>query len=67
MGTMRITIGTRRAIDPLGAEGADYRTFRGGSWWVETRYLRSAYRDRHVPEYRHFSLGFRVARGSSVR
>jgi formylglycine-generating enzyme required for sulfatase activity len=55
------------AIDPLGAERADYRTFRGGSWCVETRYLRSAYRDRHAPEFRHFSVGFRVARGSSVR
>ncbi len=54
-------------VDPLGAEGTDYRTFRGGSWRVEARYLRSAYRDRHAPEYRHCSVGFRVARGSSER
>jgi formylglycine-generating enzyme required for sulfatase activity len=54
-------------IDPLGAERAEYRTFRGGSWRVEARYLRSANRDRHAPEFRHFSLGFRVARGSSAR
>jgi eukaryotic-like serine/threonine-protein kinase len=55
------------AVDPLGAAGADYRTFRGGSWLVEPRYLRSANRDRHAPEYRHSTVGFRVARGSSVR
>jgi eukaryotic-like serine/threonine-protein kinase len=54
-------------IDPLGAERAEYRTFRGGSWRVEAHYLRSANWDGHAPEFRHFSVGFRVARGSSVR
>jgi formylglycine-generating enzyme required for sulfatase activity len=49
-------------IDPLGAERAEYRTFRGGSWRDETRYLRSAYRDGHAPEFRYLSVGFRVAR-----
>jgi hypothetical protein len=54
-------------IDPFRPEWADDRTFRGGSWCVEARYLRSAYRDRHAPQYRHSTMGFRVARGSSVR
>jgi formylglycine-generating enzyme required for sulfatase activity len=54
-------------VDPLGAVSADYRSFRGGSWHVAACYLRSAYRGSHAPEYRHSSVGFRVARGSSVR
>jgi formylglycine-generating enzyme required for sulfatase activity len=54
-------------IDPFRAEWADDRTLRGGSWRAEACDLRSACRGSHVPEYRHSSLGFRVARGSSVR
>jgi formylglycine-generating enzyme required for sulfatase activity len=58
---------TSPGVDPLGAEGADYRILRGGSWRDKAGCLRSAYRGRHAPEYRHPSMGFRVARGSSVR
>jgi formylglycine-generating enzyme required for sulfatase activity len=38
------------------------RVLRGGSWVDTARNLRSAYRNRNVPEYRHPTVGFRVAR-----
>lgn len=40
--------------------GGQYRVLRGGSWDYNANYLRSAYRDRNVPDYRNISLGFRV-------
>jgi formylglycine-generating enzyme required for sulfatase activity len=46
---------------------AEYRIFWGGSCYDEARYLRSANRNYHAPEYRYHSVGFRVALGSSVR
>lgn len=39
-----------------------YRVVRGGSWLSDSRYLRAAYRNGYTPDYRHDSLGFRVAR-----
>jgi formylglycine-generating enzyme required for sulfatase activity len=38
------------------------RVLRGGSWVDTARILRSAYRNRNAPEYRHPTVGFRVAR-----
>ena len=38
------------------------RVFRGGSWYVTPRYLRSADRIRNTPGYRGDILGFRLAR-----
>jgi formylglycine-generating enzyme required for sulfatase activity len=38
------------------------RVLRGGSWVDTARNLRSAYRNRNAPEYRHPTVGFRVAR-----
>ena len=38
------------------------RVVRGGSWLIVPAFLRSAYRDGGPSGYRHFSLGFRVAR-----
>ncbi|HED64819.1 MAG TPA: DUF4062 domain-containing protein [Planctomycetes bacterium] len=38
------------------------RVFRGGSFWFEARYARSAYRDDWHPEFRGLVLGFRPAR-----
>ena len=37
------------------------RVIRGGSWYNDAEYCRSAYRDRGVPGSRSFILGFRVA------
>ena len=38
------------------------RVLRGGSWYSEPRYLRSAYRYRFTPRFRIYYLGFRLAR-----
>ncbi len=38
------------------------RVLRGGSWSVNPRYLRSAYRDRYSIEDRYYNHGFRVSR-----
>lgn len=38
------------------------RVFRGGSWYCNPQYLRSANRDWYSPSYRDSGLGFRVAR-----
>jgi formylglycine-generating enzyme required for sulfatase activity len=38
------------------------RVLRGGSWVDTARNLRSAHRNRNVPEYRHPTVGFRVGR-----
>ena len=38
------------------------RVLRGGSWYNEPRYLRSANRDRYTADNRFNSLGFRIAR-----
>ena len=39
-----------------------YRVVRGGSWFNNPRFLRSAYRIRSTSGYRNVILGFRVAR-----
>jgi formylglycine-generating enzyme required for sulfatase activity len=42
---------------------AEFRVFRGGSWFDFARNMRSAYRARRGPKYRYADLGFRCARG----
>ena len=39
------------------------RVVRGGSWYYDARYVRAAYRDRYVPDYRDDDLGFRCVLG----
>jgi formylglycine-generating enzyme required for sulfatase activity len=48
--------------DPGGAVSGAYRVYRGGSWHVNGRYLRSAYRDYFTPSHRFNYLGFRLVR-----
>jgi len=48
--------------DPVGADSGTYRVRRGGYWGNNGRNLRSAYRDYHSPNYRYFSIGFRLVR-----
>ena len=43
-------------------QSCSYRVLRGGSWFIDPRILRSAYRFRYSPSSRDVSLGFRVAR-----
>jgi formylglycine-generating enzyme required for sulfatase activity len=54
--------------DPLGAAGkASDRVIRGGSWSSDPCFARSAFRFRNWRESRNYFLGFRLARGRSVR
>ncbi len=53
------------AVDPTGAPGVPARVFRGGGWVNTADIARASYRNGNTPEYRNFSLGFRVARGQS--
>ncbi len=50
--------------DLFGAEEGSDRVGRGGSWFVEAAYCRSALRFRSDPSFRNFSFGFRVALSS---
>jgi formylglycine-generating enzyme required for sulfatase activity len=43
-------------------DGCTRRVVRGGSWYFEPRYVRSAARSRYLPDYRLSYLGFRLAR-----
>ncbi len=45
-------------------EKGSYRVARGGGWYNFARFCRSADRRRSVPGYRHYDLGFRLARSS---
>ncbi len=47
--------------DPTGPKEGSYRVLRGGSWFYEAAYCRSANRYRLVPSYRYNRLGFRLA------
>ena len=48
--------------DPAGAETGSYRVLRGGSWFDNGRYIRSANRNSSSPSLRSHSVGFRLAR-----
>jgi formylglycine-generating enzyme required for sulfatase activity len=47
--------------DPTGASESDYRVRRGGSWYVDLRHCRSAFRFGFSPGSRVDDKGFRVA------
>jgi len=48
--------------DPTGAEYGSYRVLRGGSWYDNGRYIRSANRNSSSPLLRSHSVGFRIVR-----
>ena len=48
--------------DPVVETGSEYRVLRGGSWYNNARLARSANRLRITPDFRYFSIGFRVVR-----
>ena len=58
---------TVRQTDPVGPSGGSYRVFRGGSWIIGARYLRSAYRSYSTPSSRDDSLGLRPVRSVRTR
>ncbi len=53
--------GKSPSTDPKGVSSASYRVNRGGGWFNDPRYCRSANRLRHVPSSTYYGLGFRVA------
>ncbi|MFM8214022.1 MAG: formylglycine-generating enzyme family protein [Pirellula sp.] len=52
---------TGAVSDPTGPKEGSSRVLRGGSWFIEAAYCRSAFRDWFNPSSRLFNLGFRVA------
>lgn len=46
--------------DPTGPASGGYRVLRGGSWYHNARYCRSAHRDAADPVIAYFYYGFRV-------
>ena len=50
------------ATDPVGLRSGSYRVFRGGSWFNNAEYCRSAYRGGISPGDRRGDLGFRLLR-----
>lgn len=51
---------SKPVIDPTGPESGEYRVLRGGCWFFDAKYVRSAYRDRGYPDKRVGLLGFRL-------
>ena len=54
-------------IDPVGPLDGAGRVVRGGSYWIEARNCRSAFRIAYVPGNRNRDLGFRLAAGQELR
>ena len=48
------------ALDPLGMDPGVNRADRGGSWFLEARYCRSAQRDGVMPEMSYNQFGVRI-------
>jgi len=49
-------------VNPSGPESGSFRVVRGGSWYDDADYCRSAYRYGLAPGDRAADLGFRLAR-----
>ena len=52
--------------NPAGLNKGDYRVVRGGSWFDNGRYCRSAYRDYYLPVNADSDFGFRLALGQAA-
>jgi formylglycine-generating enzyme required for sulfatase activity len=52
------------STDPIGPSTSASRVFRGGGWGGTASSARIAYRNRYVPAFREFNLGFRVVRSN---
>jgi len=50
-------------IDPAGPPDGGRRVLRGGSWYDDARYCRSAFRSGNPPDVAYRSFGFRLAPG----
>jgi formylglycine-generating enzyme required for sulfatase activity len=49
--------------DPKGAASGSFRVSRGGSWYFEASFARSAFRNSNSSAYRLYRVGFRPALG----
>ena len=49
-------------VNPTGPTSGNYHVIRGGSWNVEARFCRSSYRYNNTPDFKHYSIGFRLAK-----
>lgn len=54
---------TAAVVDPSGPSTRRTRVLRGGSWNAYARWARSADRDRYVPGFRFYYIGFRLTLG----
>ncbi|WP_461246489.1 SUMF1/EgtB/PvdO family nonheme iron enzyme [Treponema sp. R6D11] len=52
----------KNPMGPLQPNVTSSRVSRGGSWLHEAAHIRSAYRDRYAPHFRHMYIGFRIVR-----
>ncbi|MEI6751737.1 MAG: SUMF1/EgtB/PvdO family nonheme iron enzyme [Paludibacter sp.] len=50
----------RPQTNPTGATNGSLRVFRGGSWYYDAQYCRTAYRNYYTPGNRFNSVGFRL-------
>jgi formylglycine-generating enzyme required for sulfatase activity len=48
------------SYNPQGPTTGTSRVLRGGSWWDDSPFCRSANRDFYLPTYRDYEVGFRV-------
>jgi formylglycine-generating enzyme required for sulfatase activity len=48
------------ARNPTGPESGNDRVLRGGSWFNNSTGVRAAFRNRLVPDFRHYDVGFRL-------
>ena len=52
--------GMSPTYNPQGPTTGTSRVLRGGSWWDDSPFCRSANRDFYLPTYRDYEVGFRV-------
>jgi formylglycine-generating enzyme required for sulfatase activity len=52
---------SQSSTNPKGPNSGTYRVLRGGSWIYFVNYCRVADRVRYLPDFRNYSLGFRLA------
>ncbi|MBO5436236.1 MAG: formylglycine-generating enzyme family protein, partial [Thermoguttaceae bacterium] len=48
------------STDPHGPDRGVNRVYRGGGWYGDARFCRSAYRNYYAPNFRSYGHGFRI-------